>query len=164
MSRGRFHPIGIAMSAVEEMPAEALRNTLKNLEPSFRRMQEIGFRSFSSIHLTIKMDYKSNYRQVDRAMEMAKIEILYTWGEFLRSEAQLRSPVDTGNLRDSNDYKVQAELGQVLLGNSVDYAIWVHEGTSKQQSQPWLRTAVMQNLPKLKQIAEEVYIKHLGGR
>lgn len=121
------------------------------------------------------MRFQSNLRNVMNALDAAEDRALTAVGEFIRSEAQVRSPVGVytnpegtytsgkwagrsigavgGNLRDSNDYKVDGK--KVMIGNSVDYGIWVHEGTNRQRSQPWLRKSAMDNVSRIKNLISE---------
>jgi len=94
-------------------------------------------------------------------MQQAKDIALTKIGEVVRSEAQLRSPVQTGNLRDSNDYRVEED--SVVVGNSADYSLWVHEGTSRNRAQPFLENAVMENTSKLNHIVTSEYKAKLKG-
>lgn len=102
------------------------------------------------------MRYQSNLRNVLNALDDAEERALTAVGEYVRSEAQMRSPVKTGALRDSNDYRVEASEQKVLIGNSMDYGLWVHEGSSKQRSQPWLRNSVMDNVSRIKSLISEM--------
>lgn len=98
--------------------------------------------------------HRSNLRNVLSALDAAEDRALTAVGEFTRSESQVRTPVKTGALRDSNDYKVDMQEKKVMIGNSMDYGLWVHEGTSKQRSQPWLRSSVMGNVARIKSLIE----------
>ena len=98
-----------------------------------------------------------------KALDSAEKRTLTAIGEFVRSEAQARSPVGVytdgrvgGNLRDSNDYKVDVANSKVIVGDSAEYAIFVHEGTSRQRSQPWLRNSVFDNVSKIKNLISEM--------
>lgn len=102
------------------------------------------------------MQYKSNLQNVLKALDNAEERALTAVGEFVRSEAQMRSPVKSGALRDSNDYKVEAAEQKVLVGNNMEYGLWVHEGSSRQRSQPWLRSSVMENVSRIKSLISEM--------
>jgi HK97 gp10 family phage protein len=99
------------------------------------------------------LKFKSNLKDVEQTLKQAEERTLEAVGIFVRGEMQVRSPVDTGNLRDSNDYKVNDN--NVMVGNTVEYAIHVHEGTSKQQPQKWIEDSVMQNQQKIRRIIVE---------
>jgi HK97 gp10 family phage protein len=107
------------------------------------------------------MTYQSNLNQVLRNMDAARHTALTAIGEFVRSEAQVRSPVKTGALRDSNDYQVQPD--HVIVGNSMSYSVHIHEGTSRIRPNPFLEDAVFQNQRQIKEIAEQQY-RRLEGR
>lgn len=102
------------------------------------------------------MKYQSNLKNVLNALDQAEDRALTAVGTFVRSEAQVRSPVKTGNLRDSNDFKVDNNNRQVVVGNSVEYGLWVHEGTSRNRAQPWLENSVMENVSRIKSLISEM--------
>ena len=56
-----------------------------------------------------------------------------------------RAPFITGNLRRSNNYVVYEDGGAIvgLVYNNADYAVFVHEGTSKMEGRPFLYDAVV---------------------
>lgn len=105
--------------------------------------------------------HKSNLKNVELALTKAEEKALESVGIFVRGESQARSPVGVypkgsgrvgGNLRDSNDYKM--EKTTVIVGNNAEYSIYVHEGTFRQKPQKFLEDAVMQNGSKIKSIVE----------
>jgi HK97 gp10 family phage protein len=100
--------------------------------------------------------YKSNLQNVLNALEQAEDRALTAVGEFGRSASQMASPVKTGNLRDSNDYKVELANKRVLIGNSVEYGLWVHEGTSRQRAQPWIERSIMGNVNRIQNLVSEM--------
>jgi HK97 gp10 family phage protein len=102
------------------------------------------------------MQFQSNLRNVLHAMDVAEDRALTAVGTFVRSEAQARSPVDTGNLRDSNDFQVDAPGKKVIIGNSTEYGIFVHEGTSKAHAQPWLENSAMENVTRIKTLINQM--------
>jgi HK97 gp10 family phage protein len=102
------------------------------------------------------MTYHSNLRNVLHALDNAEERALTAVGQFVRSEAQVRSPVKTGNLRDSNDYQVDTSEKAVRVGNSVEYGVFVHEGTARSRPQPWLEQSVMENVSRIKSLINEM--------
>ena len=62
--------------------------------------------------------------------------------------SKARCPVDTGRLRGSINWRIQMEGGQLvaIIGTNVEYAIYVHEGTSRMAGRPFLVEGVMQAL------------------
>ncbi len=107
------------------------------------------------------LNFKSNLKNVEQALTQAEERALEAVGIFVRGESQVRSPVGQypagsgrvgGNLRDSNDYKMDKTT--VIVGNNAEYSIYVHEGTYRQKPQKFLEDAVMQNPSKIKTIVE----------
>jgi HK97 gp10 family phage protein len=109
------------------------------------------------------MQFRSNIRAVFNNMDEAKETALTAVGSFVRTEAQVRCVVDTGALRDSNDYKTDLENDHVIIGNSQDYAAYVELGTSKNHAQPFLEPAVMENVPRIKRLISDALKGRLGS-
>lgn len=108
------------------------------------------------------MAYRSNLKQVQRALNNARDTALEKIGILVRNEAQLRSPVQTGKLRDSNDYRVEND--SVIIGNSAEHSIWIHEGSSRNpRPQRFLEDAAMQNKEKINQIINQEYKSKMRG-
>jgi HK97 gp10 family phage protein len=97
-----------------------------------------------------RVQFRSFLRNVNQAMEEAEERALLKVGIFVQGEAQDRSPVQTGNLRDSNGYRVEEK--KVIVGNNAEYAIHVHEGTNRQQPQRFLQDAAEQNATRVREI------------
>lgn len=55
------------------------------------------------------------------------------------------SPVDTGRLRSGIHYRVEKAPGNVrgIIEDPVHYAPYVHEGTRRMKSRPFIRNAIM---------------------
>lgn len=102
------------------------------------------------------MKHQSNLKNVLKALDQAEDRALTAVGTFVRSESQVRSPVKTGNLRDSNNFKVDNANHKVMIGNNVEYGLWVHEGTSRNRAQPWLENSVMENVSRIKSLISEM--------
>jgi HK97 gp10 family phage protein len=64
-------------------------------------------------------------------------------GTNIVKDAQLNSPIRTGDLRNSIEYKIDnpKELTISAGSKDVNYAIYVELGTRKQQAQPYLKPA-----------------------
>ena len=56
-----------------------------------------------------------------------------------KEEAQMLVPVDTGELSDSIDYKVEKMEGELFAGT--DHAEFIEYGTSRMAAQPFMRPA-----------------------
>jgi HK97 gp10 family phage protein len=127
-----------------------------------------------------EMVYDSNIKQVKRTTNDAQNAVLYALGVYVMGESVMRSPVDTGNLRSSIDYRVN-ELGKyVEIGSTAKYApyqelgtgIYAVKGNGRKTSwryrnkdgkmittrgnrpQPFLEPAVTDNVKKIQSIAE----------
>lgn len=65
----------------------------------------------------------------------------------------------TGNLQRDVSYEVERSgENTVDVGSSLEYALFVHEGTSRMGKRPYIRDSIMNNIEKLKKIASE-YLK-----
>jgi hypothetical protein len=107
------------------------------------------------------MAYHSNLSQIQRQMQEAKERALESIGIVVRSEAQLRSPVLTGAYRDSHTYVTETD--NVIIGNPMEYSIWLELGHHGMQGLYVIENSVMENRPKIKQIIEQEY-KRIEGR
>lgn len=58
------------------------------------------------------------------------------------------SPVDTGRLRASHIRKITPTQGTVTP--TANYAIYVHEGTSRMRARPFLKKALIDSTPEIK--------------
>lgn len=110
------------------------------------------------------MAFESHLNEVLNALKEAKQQTLNNIGTYVTAEAQLRAPVDTGNMRRSTTFDV-ADENEVDVGVTPDapYAVYVEKGTSKQQAQPFLEPAVTDNVDKLQEIAGQSISLHMGG-
>lgn len=87
-----------------------------------------------------------------------KLSKIYTkWGIFLTKEWVMRIKkaklIDTGRFMNSVTYNSDNE--QVVVGNPVEYASFLENGTSRMRARPTLKPAIMENREKLKDIAEK---------
>ena len=70
-------------------------------------------------------------------MDSAISEALNETADFILTMVRIFAPVDTGRLRDSYEKKQDTPLS-VLIGSSVNYAIFQEYGTSRQSGTPHL--------------------------
>jgi len=89
--------------------------------------------------------------------------------EMMVQMAKVFCPVDTGALMDSvraekvNQYATKlvaggAEYINPRTGRSVDYAVFVHEGTSRMPARPFLQQAIeRERLPWMKKILTDTF-------
>ena len=94
--------------------------------------------------ITVEIDQQSLRRllkNIDRYGEHIKKavqdEITYTAQE-IRSESQMRVPVDTGRLKKSAYVNMKRNRLGAVIGHNAHYASFVEFGTSKQVQQPFL--------------------------
>lgn len=59
--------------------------------------------------------------------------------------------IDTGNLRNSITHEVSESENAVYVGTNVEYALYVHEGTSKMEANRFLTNAVDRNRDQINQ-------------
>jgi HK97 gp10 family phage protein len=110
------------------------------------------------------MAFESYLDGVLGALRNAKQQALNNIGVFVTAEAQIRATVDTGNMRRSTTYDVVSD-NEVDIGvtSEAEYAIYVEKGTSKQQAQPFIEPAVMDNIDKVQEIAGQTVKVNMGG-
>ena len=95
------------------------------------------------------------------AVEAATVKALTAAALVVQSEAVLRCPVDTGNLRSSITYNVKPKEARV--GTNVHYAPHVCYGTKKMKAQPFLRPALDGNRDKINILLAKAYRDAIKG-
>ena len=66
---------------------------------------------------------------------------------------------ETGDLMRDVFYEVgHSGAGTVDVGNSLEYGVFIHEGTSRLESRPYIRDALLNGAEKLQQVAA-AYLK-----
>ena len=99
-----------------------------------------------------------NTEQVTSAMKSAVEAALEEIGLVAEGAAKRLCPVDTGRLRNSITHALMGD-DSVAIGTNVEYAIYVHEGTSRHKGVPFLTQAAQNNKGRF----ESILRKHLGG-
>lgn len=84
-------------------------------------------------------------------------ESLTHMGEVGKAETQSRSPVKSGVLKKSIQYETDKD--SVRIGTNVEYAPWVHNGTSRQRSQPFLMDAIESHISDFQNIIKNTLSK-----
>lgn len=97
-----------------------------------------------------------NTAEVIAAMDEAIARALEAIGIQAEGDAKALCPVDTGRLRNSITHTIDASDNTAVIGTNVEYAKWVHEGTSKRTGQPFLTDAVTQNADTYRAIAKKM--------
>lgn len=66
--------------------------------------------------------------------------LLARYGAMTETAAKARCPVDTGRLRSSINWRLEIDSRGLaaIIGTSVEYAIFVHEGTRYMTGRPFL--------------------------
>lgn len=97
-------------------------------------------------------DHTDEYmRGVDTALLYALEDIgLHIEGEAKEELENTPRRIDTGNLRNSITNEVVDDEKAVYIGTNVEYAIYVHEGTSKMDPNRFLKNAVSRNMDQIK--------------
>lgn len=99
-----------------------------------------------------------NTKQVTSAMKSAIEAALEEIGLVAEGAAKRICPVDTGRLRNSITHALMGN-DSVAIGTNVEYAPYVHEGTSRHKGVPFLTQAAQNNKGRF----ESILRKHLGG-
>lgn len=73
-------------------------------------------------------------------------------GEIVGTHTAIR---DTGALMQDVQYEVDTADKSVLIYNTLDYALYVHEGTSKLQGRPYLVDGIKKNKARIQEIFQE---------
>lgn len=75
------------------------------------------------------MAYESNVDKAIKKVNDTVIKALEAVGNEIANEAIAIAPVDNGELRQDIKYQVDLSNNQVLIGNTLEYAIYVNKGT-----------------------------------
>ncbi len=126
-------------------------------------------------------NYESRIPEFKKALQERERKALEAIGVFVSGEAQLRAPVDSGNLKNSISHRVNMGEKSVTIGTSVHYAPFVEFGTglyaedgkgrntpwsyqdkdgnwhrtSGQRPQPFLSPAIDENKERIRKLARE---------
>lgn len=117
--------------------------------------------------------FTNNKKEVEEAMNKALMTALETVGQVAEGNAvkeitemiydKPESPtyVRTGRLRNSITHAVNTDEKAAYIGTNVEYAPYVHEGTSKMSPRRFLRAAAEKYIDQYKKIIEDA-LKNLG--
>lgn len=99
---------------------------------------------------------ESNVPKVRGELKSKLRKIFEMWGIFLTKEWVMRIKkaklIDTGRFMNSVTYK--SDDKQTIVGNPVEYASFLENGTSKRRARPTLKPAILENREKLKDMAK----------
>jgi len=96
----------------------------------------------------IKTQFENN---LNKALEMMGVKNQ----ELSTKEITDMRAVDTGRLRASMTYQVDAPNKQVIVGTNVSYAPYVHEGTHRMASRPFLKNSILNYREDYKEIIQK---------
>lgn len=102
---------------------------------------------------------QDNTALIQRRIGDGIIAALEEIGLVAEGAAKRLCPVDTGRLRNSITHALIGDEDAVAIGTNVEYAIYVHEGTSKRKGTPFLTDAALNNKGRF----ESILRKHISG-
>jgi len=110
--------------------------------------------------------YISNKKTVIKKIEKIQDLGLEKIGILVKEKAVSLVPVLSGDLRNSIDYYINKETGEVDVGvlkgsKGADYAIFVERGTKYQKAQPYMRPACVNSEEDTQKIIKELIKKEL---
>lgn len=102
------------------------------------------------------MKWDSKLEDVVAELEKRQGQAVEAVGHFAVGRVKLLTPVDTGNLRTSNDFQTQGSM--VAIGNYAEYAEFLELGTRYMKAQPFLVPGIMNNRKEIDAIIKK-YMK-----
>lgn len=87
-------------------------------------------------------------------------ELLTKAGFIVEAGAKKRAPVKTGTLR--NDINSRVDGNVAYVGNSVSYAPFVHEGTSRMPGRPYIQWGIEDSISEIEHMMGDVANVALG--
>lgn len=109
------------------------------------------------------MVFKSYKDKVLKVLKDNKREFCEKVGVLAVAETQGLVPVLSGNLKRSITHEVMPSDKGVYIGVTADapYGVVIEKGSSKQPAQPYLEPGCVNAIPKIKDVAEDLY-RRLG--
>lgn len=110
------------------------------------------------------MKFESNAKAIIGKLNDASRKGITEACLLVQSQAKALTPVDTGGLRDSIDYKVEDSKGDAegIVGTAIDYAEYVENGTIYQRAQPYLKPAFRENKSNIEKIIGDLIANGVG--
>ena len=111
------------------------------------------------------MEFKSYKKEALAAMKNCKKEFCQGVGILAVAEVQPLVPVLTGNLKKSIVSEVIDGDKGINIGVTPDapYGLTIEKGLSNHKAQPYLEPGSMNAIPKITNIAEQIYKRKMGG-
>lgn len=121
------------------------------------------------------IEYSKNFKNLKKEFKAWLKGWMLKQGNQLIAATKARTPIDTGNLRNSwylkNDVQIQGNMASINFGNSAEYASIIEYGTPKRPSWKWANGAHMmtismaeleQRMPDAFDRAFEQFLKEKG--
>lgn len=110
------------------------------------------------------MKFEDNSKQIIGKLNDASRKGVTKACLLVQGQAKSLTPVDTGGLRDSIDYKVEDSAGNAegIVGTAIDYGAYVEKGTVHQRAQPYLMPAFRENKGNIERIIGELIRSGVG--
>lgn len=86
-------------------------------------------------------------------------ESLTHMGVVGKAETKSRTPVKSGVLKKSIQYRTDKNKRELRIGTNVEYGPWVHNGTSRQRAQPFLMDAIESHIADFQNIIKNTLSK-----
>ena len=111
------------------------------------------------------MKFKSYKSEVLAAMKNCKKEFCTSVGVLAVAEVQPLVPVLTGNLKRSIVSEVIDGDKGINIGvtPNAPYALTIEKGLSNHKPQPYLEPGAINAIPKITNVAEQIYKRKIGG-
>lgn len=108
--------------------------------------------------------FESNAKEIIGKLNNASRKGITEACLLVQAQAKALTPVDTGQLRNSIDYKVEDDKGNVegIVGTAIDYGIHIEYGTKYQKAQPYLLPAFRENKSNIEKIIGEILKSEVG--
>ena len=94
--------------------------------------------------------YRENFKELNKEFKAWLKGWILKQGNILLGNIKARTPVDTGELRNSwylkNDVQIKGDTVIVKFGNSADYASYIEYGTPKRPNWKWAEGAHMMTI------------------
>lgn len=100
-------------------------------------------------------EIQAKFAGAPEAMERAVHRAVSKVAFHLEGQSKILSPVDTGRLRASIYTLIDST--QAFVSTNVNYAMYVHEGTSRMTGQPFMREALRNSENTIKDIVEREF-------
>ena len=108
--------------------------------------------------LKVQVTVKDNTREIIAELQKQQTSFVALGAAQIQTQARVRVPVLTGNLRNSIQTEVYTEDGQAVseTGPTADYSTYVEYGTRFQKAQPFMEPGYQAAKPNIDRIFERL--------